>query len=46
MNFYYLLEITGNPLECPFSPIKTQVVKTQNNKPEDSHAPINLLQAR
>jgi len=41
-----LLELTGNPLECPFSPIKAQKVHVEINKPEDSHIPLNLLQAR
>lgn len=44
--YYLLLELTGNPLECPFSPIKAQKVHVEINKPEDSHIPLNLLQAR
>ncbi|XP_060878579.1 uncharacterized protein LOC132950955 [Metopolophium dirhodum] len=43
---YDELELTGNPLECPFSPIKAQKVHIEINKPEDSHIPLNLLQAR
>lgn len=40
------LELTGNPLECPFSPIKGQKIQLEKFKPEDSHNPLNLLQAR
>jgi len=44
--YYLLIELTGNPLECPFSPIKAQKVQVEINKPEDSHIPLNLLHAR
>lgn len=45
-NTLLFLELTGNPLECPFSPVKAQKVQIETNRVEDSHSPLNLLQAR